>query len=294
MVKNFLLNIFLFASVNLYAQDYASVGTMWIYSDHESQGNHSYPRAFYSVADTVISGQPSHLVMGNCKCSGSSVNYMYELNRRVYMYNLQLGRFTQLYDFNLNAGEHYTFHPQFAADSFYVVIDSTGMDTINGQLRKTQFVHSQYISAATIYAFTGKIIEGIGNLGCLYPQAASCDAATDGLRCYQDSALGLYDTHLAPPCDTIYIILDKVEEIKRMLLVRVAPNPFSEKTTLQFDINNIAEGTITISDITGRIVREEKFFGNSIVIERSYLESGIYYYLISLKESKATGKLIVD
>ena len=293
-MKKLALIFFLFAGVNVYAQNFASVGTIWTYSDHESQGHHSYPRAIISVADTVLIGQPAHVVAGNCKCSGSPANYLYELNRRVYMYHLQLARFTLLYDFNLNAGEHYIYHPQYAADSFYVVVDSTGMDTINGQLRKTQFVHSQYISASIIYEFTGKIIEGIGNTVCLYPQVNTCDAATDGLRCFQDAILGLYDTHLAPSCDTVYLTFDKVEEIKRMLTVRVAPNPFSEKTTLQFDINNIAEGTIAISDITGRIVREEKFFGNSIVIERSYLESGIYYYLLTLKESRATGKLIVE
>jgi hypothetical protein len=227
-------------------------------------------------------------------CSGATGNYLYELNRRVYIFNLVLGQFTLLYDFNLNAGEHYIFHPQDPVDSFYVVVDSIGMDTINGQFRKTQFVHSQDISQGVHYEFYGKIIEGIGSTACLYPQVGFCDPATNGLRCFQDAILGFYDTHLAPSCDTVYLTFDNVEEIKRMLLVRVAPNPFSERTTLQFDINNLSEGTIAISDITGRIVKEESFWGNSVVIERSNLESGIYYYILTLREAKATGKLIID
>ena len=293
-MKKFVLIFFVIARVSLHAQDFASVGTTWTYSDHEIGGHHSYPRAIFSIADTVVNGHPSHLVIGNCMCSGATGNYLYELNRRVYMYHLQLGRFTLLYDFNLNSGEHYIFHPQNAADSFYVVVDSISMDTINGNLRKSQFVHSQYISGQLSYLFNVKIIEGIGSTGCLYPQIASCNPATDGLRCFQDNILGFYDTHLAPACDTVYLTFDKVEEINRMMLVRVAPNPFSEKTTLKFDRNNIAEGSIAISDFTGRIVREEKFVGNSIVIERKDLESGVYYYVLSLKESKATGKLIID
>jgi len=276
------------------AQDFAAPGTTWTFSDPEATGYHSYPRAIYSVADTVVNGHPSHLVIGNCMCGGATGNYLYELNRRVYIFNIMLGQFTLLYDFNLNAGEHYIFHPENPADSFYVVVDSTGMDTINGQLRKTQFVHTQDISQSVHYDFYGKIIEGIGSTGCLYPQFGGCDPGTYGLRCYQDAILGFYDTHLAPTCDTVYLTFDKVEEIKRMLLVRVAPNPFSERTTLQFDINNMAQGTIAISDITGRIVKEESFWGNSIVIERSNLESGIYYYILTLQEAKATGKLIID
>jgi hypothetical protein len=293
-VKKIILILFLFAGVFVHAQDFASVGTTWTYSDHENGGYHSYPRAIFSVADTVVNGHPSHLVIGNCLCSGVTGNYLYELNRRVYMYHLQLGQFTLLYDFNLNAGEHYIFHPQNAADSFYVVVDSISTDTINGNIKKSQYVHTQYISGMLSYSFNGKIIEGIGSVGCLYPQIASCSPSTDGLRCYQDNVLGFYDTHLAPACDTVYVTFDKVEEINRMMLVRVAPNPFSEKTTLHFDKNNLTEGSISIYDLTGRIVREEKFIGNSIVIERNNLESGVYYYILSLKESKATGKLIID
>ena len=276
------------------AQTFAAVGTTWTYSDHENAGYYSYPRAIFSVADSVIEGHTTHLVLGNCQCGGFTANYLYELNHRVYMYHLQLSKFTLLYDFNLNAGGNFIFHPQNAADSFYVVVDSTGMDTINGQFRKTQFVHVQNISQTIPYDFPGKIIEGIGSTGCLYPQIASCTPLTEGLRCFEDVFLGFYDTHLAPSCDTVYLTFDKVEEVKSMLMVRVAPNPFSERTTIQFDRNNIAGGNISISDITGRIVKEEKFFGNSVVIERSSLESGVYYYILTLNDSAATGKLIID
>jgi len=274
------------------AQDFALPGTTWTYSDLENGGHHSYPRAIYSLADSTINGQLTHLVIGNCVCGGATANYLYGINRRVYIYNLQLNQFTILYDFNLNAGEHYICYPQNATDSFYVVVDSTGMDTINGQLRKTQFVHTQSITGAS-FDFSGKIIEGIGSTNCLYPKYI-CTPTTDGLRCYQDGTLGFYDTHLAPSCDTVYVTFDDVGEIESTLLVRVAPNPFSERTTLQIDKNNMAEGTIDITDITGRIIREEKFIGSSIVIERNNLESGIYYYILTLKESKATGKLIID
>ena len=274
------------------AQNFASIGTVWTYSDIETAGHHSSPRALSSIADSVINGQLTHLVVGNCFCSGSTANYLFELNRRVYMYHQQLNQFSLLYDFNLNSGENYIFHPPNAQDSFYVVVDSTGMDTINGQFRKTQFVHTQNISQAS-FDFSGKIIEGIGSTRCLYPQYI-CTPTTNGLRCYQDSTLGFYDTHLAPSCDTIYVTFDKVEEIDHRILVRVAPNPFSERTTLQIDKFNIAEGTVAITDIAGRIVRAEKFIGSSIVIERDNLESGIYYYILTLKESTATGKLIID
>ena len=94
-------------------------------------------------------------------------NVIYELNRRVYFYNYQSSQFSLLYDFNLNAGESFMLYPQGALeDSFLVVVDSTGLDTINGFLRKTQFIHAQPFPPHIAYQFSGKVIEGIGSIGC--------------------------------------------------------------------------------------------------------------------------------
>jgi len=278
-----------------HAQDFAAPGSSWVYSDHELTGNHSYPRGIVSVGDTVVNGQPVHIVIGDCFCGGGVANYIYELNRRVYFYNYQSGTFNLLYDFNLNAGESFMLYPQDAAeDSFYVVVDSTGLDTINGFLLKTQFVHVQAFPPHIAYEFHGKIIEGIGSTDCLYPQFGSCDPPTNGLRCYQDPVIGFYDTRLAPSCDTVYVISDGVDEPGYDVHATLSPNPFSENAVLSVRHPGTAGGTIDITDITGRIMREENFSGSNISIQRENLEEGVYFYYLRMGNASASGKFIID
>ena len=277
------------------AQDFASPGTSWIYSDHEIAGNHSYPRGIVSIADTVVNGQPAHIVIGDCLCGGGQTNYLYELNRRVYFFNFQTSQFNILYDFNLNAGDYYMLYPQgIVSDSFYVMIDSTGTDTINGFLRKTQYVHVQPFFPQIPYAFSGKIIEGIGSEFCLYPQYGFCDPPTSGLRCYQDSILGFYDTHLAPACDSIYVINIGIDEAAQEITAAVSPNPFSQGTEITIHSPANIEGTITVTDPAGRRVFAEAFSGNKIRLDGSRLDAGIYFFNLQMGDSYSAGKFIKD
>lgn len=74
------------------------------------------------------------------------------------------------------------------------------------------------------------------------------------------------------------------------------PNPFTHTTVLEFDNANNSTYTLTISDMTGKIVRQiTDIKGNSISIERNNLPSGIYYAtLVNAKGERGTQKLLVD
>jgi hypothetical protein len=295
-VKNFLAIAFFIAAGFAHAQDFGTPGTSWIYSDHESGGgHHSYPRSIFSVADTVLEGTFAHIVIGDCYCGNSPANILYGLNRRVYFYNYQPGQFCMLYDFNLNAGESFMLYPQGAVeDSFLVVVDSTGLDTVNGFLRKTQFIRAQPFPPHLAYQFSGKVIEGIGSTVCLYPQYGGCDPATMGLRCYQDSVIGFFDTHLAPSCDSVYVISIGIGEIETVIRTTVSPNPFSKRTAIDIDQALHGAGEFELADVTGRIVCKKTFSGNRITLERNNLMEGIYFYCLRVNGGMASGKLIID
>ncbi|MEO5569477.1 MAG: T9SS type A sorting domain-containing protein [Bacteroidia bacterium] len=75
------------------------------------------------------------------------------------------------------------------------------------------------------------------------------------------------------------------------------PNPFSTTTTLEFNLSETKNVSISITDVMGRIVKtiptnylqSEK---NKITIDLSELKSGIYFCKIYLNENRQTIKLI--
>lgn len=277
------------------AQDFASVGATWTYNDHELIGNLNYPRTIFSIADTVVNGIPCHIVIGDCQCGTSATNYLYEINRRVYVYNNATSDFRLIYNFNLNEGDSWTVLAQnTVGDSITLRVDSVTFDTINGNIRKVQHISPSGVFG-NVYVFPGPIIEGIGSKSCLYPQAGFCDPPTDGLRCYQDSLIGFYSTHLAPTCDVIYADSGiGIRELENKIHVTLSPNPMHEACMLQIDDNGSALGVFRMTDLSGRVVREERMNGNKLVVHRNELEEGLYFYQILFEKQTAAGKIMID
>jgi hypothetical protein len=62
--------------------------------------------------------------------------------------------------------------------------------------------------------------------------------------------------------------------------LRIYPNPFDSRTTLYFD-KTVQEGSIKISDLTGKEVRSQNFSGDQLSIEKAELQAGIYFIEVS-------------
>ncbi|MFH2143206.1 MAG: immunoglobulin domain-containing protein [Bacteroidota bacterium] len=75
--------------------------------------------------------------------------------------------------------------------------------------------------------------------------------------------------------------------------IRIFPNPFIDKTTLSLVNKNIRNYNLTISDVTGKVVRKDININKSeFVIERGDFKAGVYF--LELKSDKIfRGKLIV-
>lgn len=77
---------------------------------------------------------------------------------------------------------------------------------------------------------------------------------------------------------------------------KVYPNPFSAQTTLRFDNPNNATHHLTLSTLTGEIVRTiDNIHSSEVTIERSNLANGIYFFQLYSKSRRlASGKIIIQ
>ena len=77
------------------------------------------------------------------------------------------------------------------------------------------------------------------------------------------------------------------------MCIRDSPNPahnsFTIKTTTAF-----TTGSVTLTDVTGRVVKTEKLYNNEQTISLQGIAPGIYMADVWLDERRTTQKLIVQ
>ena len=87
--------------------------------------------------------------------------------------------------------------------------------------------------------------------------------------------------------------------VKAFTLYQNEPNPFVENTLIQFDLPTAAMATVTIMDVSGKMVYQKEMDGvagmNSISVSSEELGglSGVLYYRVDTDEYSATKKMIV-
>ena len=89
-----------------------------------------------------------------------------------------------------------------------------------------------------------------------------------------------------------------IADIGSQMGVLIAPNPFSEATTILFDQSLNGEYDLLVFDLVGKeVVRKQRITGNSIRLQKNELGEGVYLaYLINynMKQRVFIGKLIVQ
>ncbi|MEA3495637.1 MAG: T9SS type A sorting domain-containing protein [Bacteroidota bacterium] len=75
--------------------------------------------------------------------------------------------------------------------------------------------------------------------------------------------------------------------------ITIYPNPFKTNCTFQLPTQTSQKATLNLYSITGKLIKQEKFKGNSYEFFRSDLSGGLYLYQIILENKIFTGKLIV-
>lgn len=96
--------------------------------------------------------------------------------------------------------------------------------------------------------------------------------------------------------DAAVIMLEPsgIEEVAVNTTVVIAPNPMKDYTEIRVK-GNTSGFTFRVTDVTGRVVAEERAAGNTLQFYSNQLSSGIYVYqVIQNNKPAAKGKLVIE
>ena len=263
--------------------------------------------------DTIINGITA-AVISSSSCfseidySGINSNYFYSSNDSVFLYNPYTSNQWQLlYSFNTPIGQswQFTIQPLYGGahnTTWIVRVDSIDNIIINTDTLKRLFV-TYADSAGLAQPYTSAIIERLGDINYLinipdYGLHGLCDGCPfiRGILCYQDSTFSLYQPDTSKPCN--YSTLD----IKQMAVseqVKVYPNP--AQNSLQVAVSNGQIKELSLFDVLGNVVFEHiqptpnpSKEGNSMTIDVSSLQEGVYFIQIKTAQGILSKKFIVQ
>ncbi len=107
-----------------------------------------------------------------------------------------------------------------------------------------------------------------------------------------------FDYNAAVPTNDAAVTLISttgIDEVAASATVVVAPNPMSQYTEFRLSGSNTAGFKLRVTDMTGRLVREESSENNTMVFDRSNLSVGVYtYQIVQQNKLSAKGKLVIQ
>jgi hypothetical protein len=287
----FFLLFCLLLPVTIYAQFFAPVGATWHYTAKEVFGGpgDEYALEARVIKDTIVHNKMCREIWADQLCwHPSETQYVYNQGDSVFLYDALLEDFKLIYDFNGTTGDRIVIpiprQEEAVIDTVILTIDSTDAIEINNIELKVQFVTYQVKytipSGNPDFSYSSEIIEIIGDTYFLFhiPLDATrvCDANySDGLRCYEDSYLGHYETGIAPACDYSYVSVEDVP----IHTHTVYPNPTNGELFLENEF--VGLHTVEVIESNGRKIRT--FTGND-PIDLKDLQNGIYFLKIIDKE----------
>jgi len=277
----FLTSLLMLAFSSTNGQDWAPIGATWNYSAFNFGTPVIDVSSVTSVGDTVIAGKSCRVLSYNNPsfCSWMSPNFIHTDSNRVYYYNESNAQFNLLYDFNAGQGDSWELDSGVDTFVFTIYVDSVDSITINNV--KLKIMHIRSLDPMS--DFSGIAIERIGLMLYLFPQIGVCDPQVSPLRCYEDSVIGLYETGVAPTCDSMYVSLAEAPAISSNL-VNVYPNPFDKELIISCPELGGEKTILILSDVLGRpLVRSEYQVDPSGQMVLSGLEnmaSGSYFLRI--------------
>lgn len=200
---------------NCHAQYFAPSGTTWHYGEeiYFNWPNVIGYMEFNANGDTIIDGKNCQVIskQNQLWCNGRpDTEYTYYANDTVYFYDTSYSKFQVLYDFNSSPGEYWeilVLDNGVEDDTVRVTVDSVDMVIINGASLKRMHVTYQLFGeeAGSPYSYKSAIIERLGDTMYMFnffPEFNFvCDAnGSRGLRCYEDSIIGFYDSPNPEQC----------------------------------------------------------------------------------------------
>ncbi|MGB4838106.1 MAG: T9SS type A sorting domain-containing protein [Saprospiraceae bacterium] len=95
----------------------------------------------------------------------------------------------------------------------------------------------------------------------------------------------------------IFNVENRGNDIRGFDLKQNTPNPFKETTIIGFELPSEMKASITVYDISGKVIRTSNVLGakgyNTVELNKSELHSGVLYYTLRAGEYNATRKMVV-
>ncbi|MEI2696191.1 MAG: T9SS type A sorting domain-containing protein [Saprospiraceae bacterium] len=271
------------------SQEFAPLGTQWIYTSEESAFTAYRPYYIEVVGEENFKGKICKKLLLNHQQAA----YIYQDSLKVYAYSKETGQFYLLYDFDAKLGEivrmdNISVGTDKQLGSCLIRIDSIISEIICGKTRKSWYYTNIQNDTFYLWEMGNKYIEEVGDLKYLFPQYSLASPQIGDLRCYQDPFHECKFVNYA--CDTTFYTNTQNEVEK---IIKIWPNPINDILYIQLELYNGSE--ILIRDIQGRYLPlSGSIISDHYIVDVSSLTSGIYFIIIRDHETTNVGKFIVQ
>jgi hypothetical protein len=291
MKKILITVIMVISTITFYGQDFAPVGAEWYYNEQFAfSGDINYIK-FTSEKDTLIFGENCKKITKRHKIGCNDrpeIEYLFSRNDTVFFLDTIFNDFQILYDFSATATDSWIIKikdEEQEIDTLTITVDSVSTTQINGQALKTLYVTYDKDDENISETYTSTIIEKIGDTKYMfnwYPWSnVACDVNyTSGLRCYQDSDIGLYSTGIVDSCDYVYIWTG-INNVKSSDQIKLFPNPAQD--FVEIDAKGYSNYKIELFDLNGRLLKSDNAFDSSFKLDLSFINKGVYVILLRNK-----------
>ena len=289
---------------NASAQEFAPYGAEWHYTVIDKQ-DITYHKA-KSVDSIDVGGKKCRIldIDESCYFDNEVIVYSTANGDSVFWYESHSETFQLIYAFNAQPGDSWKiaiedFESLSETDSIVVFVESIGSQEINGITLPTlhlQISYKQYSSYFRNQKDT--IIKHIGGIRALIPylkwgHGVVCHLPSpNGLRCYEDSYLGFYETGIVDSCTYEKMGTFTGELEGESEVVRLYPNPARREIRIAGDQSERFKAYRILS-VDGRLVKSGRLT-NEQVISVNELSPGLYVLVLLHDERNITRKIVIE
>jgi len=291
--------IYLLLISDSFSQPFGANNAIWHYHWCSFPPVYCSPIIITSVPSDTVNGIIYYTVTRNdslaIDCSlVPSPDTVYESNDTVYYYLANTNRYAMLYNWNALPGDTeiiYVDNLSGGEDSLMLTIDSISTINING-FTKRVFHTTQLQTLPSQFIFGYQIIEDIGSTAFLFPQLAFCDPLTLGLRCYEDTIIGLYQPwQPGSSCDTIIYLGEN--ELNYTSEISILPNPVTDFLSVSFNAAIHKEVFISVFNVFGEKAGTFSFVPKQeLKLSMKENPPGIYFIIINTGGKEEIKKVV--
>ncbi|MGV3631306.1 MAG: T9SS type A sorting domain-containing protein [Bacteroidota bacterium] len=284
------LLIFSFQLTFPFAQEWAPIGSKWIYSYYfNTEEEPIFDYLFNeSIADTFIDGKVVRKInfYRNDNINGNQLlrtEYLYMENNRVYFY--KWNDFNLLYDFNLQINDSY---PVQSIDNESI----SGLFTCTNKYLYNSKTYFELASSDELY-FGAEVMDWVGSMKDFFPTSeAVFPPEYKRLRCFVTADSVYYqEEDWETFCEHFRTL--RISELEQSGL-QFSPNPLSSESTLTIPSEYGKIGEIRISSLSGQQAGTAVLQDRQLTLSKADFTSGLYFIEVETENKRLFGKFVVE